>query len=187
MPGARVVTLKQMLARCPERNLASPTSVAPADHASTGDGAGTADQAPDTIETPIARKGSNDSSWSVHGVLDDKLAVDFELDTGSEVTNVPDLFLQLAVCQGYISEAEINSATPTTMTNADWSSSDAEYFTVHSLRIGDYVVHDMDVIHSSSPALLGEDFFQKFSNVSIDFGHGMLRLTSQKPRLVQRP
>jgi hypothetical protein len=181
MPGARVVTLAQMLERCPDRNLARAAPISPGVTPSAG---GDADLVPDKVEAPIEHKGSNDSSWSVHGMLDDKIALDFELDTGSEVTNVPDSVLQLAVCQGYLTEAEIASATPTTMTNADWSSSEAEYFTVHNLRIGDYVMHDMEVIHSSSPALLGADFFMKFSDVNIDFGHGRLRLTSEKPRLV---
>jgi hypothetical protein len=172
------MTLKQMLDRCPERQLA------PSPPASASTESDAANQPPETVEAPIARKGSSDGSWSVHAVVDDKMGLDFELDTGSEVTNLPDSFLQVAVCQGFVTEAEINSATPTTMTNADWSSSDAENFTVHSLRIGDYVVHDMDVIHSSSPALLGSDFFMRFAAVNIDFGHGRLRLISEKPRLV---
>lgn len=122
--------------------------------------------APGTTEIALSHRGL--LGWGTEGLVDG-IGVDFQVDTGADLVQIPMGFAAELYQQGQLTPADILKGDAT-MGNANGSTSKEKVVRLHSVTIGDHTVYNVLAVVSpkGTPALLGQTFLRHFASVSID-------------------
>jgi hypothetical protein len=120
---------------------------------------------PSTLLVPIQRKGRN---YVVPGLVNNVVTLNFVVDSGASVVSIPADVIATLKSTGALSDRDFTGQQ--IMGLADGSRVPSETFQLRSLRIGDWLVHDViaAVTPVGAPPLLGQTFFGRLKSWSID-------------------